>query len=204
MKKIFYISAAIIPLLILSVLFLAPNVKANPQGFYQSFIGTNTATTSITYMTGGTATTTIYWDAGFNGASAQGSESAIALVQFTASSTSSTLQVYQEFSQGVPGVNCVSTPTACDWYQMTPTALNGYATTTADVGYNLSTVPLFSWKFASSTIGQIAQISTNNLDTRAITIQTPTRYTRLNFVLKPITNGNGAVWADIVAKKQNP
>lgn len=198
MKKLFYISSAIIPILLVGILFLAPKIHANPSGFYQT---ATTATTSLTFMTSGTATTTEVWDSGLSGASAQGSESAVLLVQFTASSTSAVLSMTQEFSQGVSGVNCASTPTACDWYEFTPTVLNGYATTTADLGYNVATIPQWNWRFSSSTIGSQAPTSSNNLDTRAITIQTPTRYTRIVFSVK---GANGAVWKTIVAKKQNP
>lgn len=184
---------------------------ANPQGFYQSFISTtktaagNVATTSPVFMTPGTATTTVYWDSSLGGASAQGSESAVLLVQAIGSSTSATILLNQEFSQGVPGnsdINCVSTPTQCDWYQANGSTLNGNATTTGTVIYDISTVPQFSWKVSTSSPFGLGGASTN-IDTRAITIQTPTRYTRVIATLK-LAGTNASVWMDIVAKKQNP
>lgn len=191
------------------VVFNSKQANANPSGFYQSFIGTtptnagNVASTTLVFMTPGTATTTLYWDSGLFGASAQGSESAVILAQVTGSSTAANIQIFQEYSQGVPGnssVNCVATPTACDWYQSSVTALNNYATTTADVGYNIGAVSKFNWSVStSSPFGQVAPFT--NVDTRAITVQTPARYSRFIFTLR---GANAGLWASLVAKKQNP
>lgn len=198
-----------------SLSLVAGKVNANPQGFYQSYIGTtptfngvqgsagNIATSTIVYMTPGTATSTLYWDSQIGGASAFGSESASLQVAFTASSSVSTLQVNQEFSQGTAGVNCVATPTACDWYEGDQTSINNYVATTTVTTYNIGLVPQFSFLFASSTVGGSGLSTTNNLATRIITVQTPVRYSRFVFTLKVQANGNGGVWAGLVAKKQN-
>ncbi len=206
MKK--YILATII-LIAIGIVFLSGKVNANPSGFYQSFIGTtrstagNTATTTLTYMTPGTATTTVYWDSQLGGVSSFGSESAALLVAFTASSSVSTLQVNEEFSQGIAGVDCVATPNACDWYEGTHTDINSYSTSTIPSVIDIAQVPQFTWKFASSTVGGQALAPLGNRATRLLSVQTPTRYARFVITLKVVANGNGAVWADLVAKKQN-
>ncbi len=207
LKKI-YVGIGISMLAIIGAFsFHSGKVNANPQGFYQSFLSGNQATTSVVYMTPGTATSTLYWDAGLGGASAQGSESAALTVFFNASSSVSTLQVNQEFAQGTSGINCATTPAQCDWYQGTQLDYNNLSTTTqisGGVGVDIAGIPQLSWKFASSTIGGQALVATSNTDSRLIEVHTPTRYSRFVFTLKIIGNGNGSVWAGIVAKKQNP
>lgn len=190
----------------LSLSAFAMKAGANPSGFYQSYINTapgvagNIATTSVVYMTPGTATSTIYWDSSLSGASAQGSESAALTVQLTGSSTATVLQMNQEFAQGASGVNCVATPGNCDWYQLSPTGLNGYATTTIPMTFDQ--VAQLTWKTSTSSPAGLGVAGTN-VDTRIVMIQTPTKYTRVVFTLK-IGGANASVWADIVAKKQNP
>lgn len=152
------------------------------------------ATTTLVYMTPGTATTTIAYDS-FNGDS-NGSDSAVLLTQFTASSTSSILGIRLEYSQGVTGVDCVASPTVCDWYADN---LNALATTSST--NTITTSGTFSWTFASTSQAAAAVSATNNIGLKATIIPVPTRYVRAIYT---ITGANGAVWKSIVAKKQQP
>lgn len=190
-------------ILVVGFLAYSHTADANPQSFYQSFLNGNSATTSVVYMTPGTATSTLYWDASVGGASNTGSESGAVAIFLNASSTGSTLVINQEYAEGPGGVNCTTSPTSCDWYQSTQTVFNGYATTTIPTtGYDMGVVPQFSWKFASSSTGGGAILATNNSDSRVISVQTPTKYVRFIFSLKP-GGTNASVWAAMVAKKQN-
>lgn len=178
-------------------------VHANPNAFTRK--QSASATTTLAYMTPGTATTTAIIDCQQGGSSSFGCDSGALMLQFTASSTSSTLLVNEEYAQGISGVDCVATPNACDWYEGNQSVINGLATTTLTASgnaYDITGVPQFSFKFASSTIGGIGISTTNNLANRLITFQSPTRYIRFVFSLK-LAGANGAVWWDIVTKKQN-
>lgn len=163
---------------------------------------TATATTTLSFMTPGTATTTLYFDSQSDGGLP--TKSAILMTQFTASSSVSTLQINQEYADDTPGVNCKDTPLACDWYQGSQGMINtGVATSTNNPKiFDVAIVPQYSWLFASSTIGGSGLAAVNNFDARVIPISTPTRYTRLWFSMKIVANGNGAVWAKVVGKKE--
>lgn len=181
--------------------------NANPQGYIRKVSAA--ATTTLFYMTPGTATTTAIVDCGLANASATGCDMGALLVMFNASSSVSTLIINQEYSQGVAGnsdVNCVTTPDSCDWYEANTSFVNSAATTTITGAnpFDLTTVPQFSFDFASSTAGGKPVSTTNNFAGRIITIQSPVRYTRFVFSLKSLTNGNGAVYWETVNKKQNP
>ena len=91
MKKYIITSALVLTL----VLFFGYQVKANPSYFTRYQMAS--ATSTLTYMTAGTATTTLTFDTGVGAAG--GADSAILNVQFTASSTSSVLNINYEYSQ---------------------------------------------------------------------------------------------------------
>ena len=177
MKKYLAISA----ILGLVILVGYPTVKANPSFFIRQ--QTNSATSTLAYLSAGTGTTTLTFDLGASGA--QGADSAILNTQFTASSTSSVLKVYLEYSQD--GV---------DWYQNN---LGTQATTSAqqDIG---TSEQYFLWKFASSTPGYGA-ITNTNITNKVITIPTPERYVRATYTM-PAGSSAGAIWASFVAKRQ--
>lgn len=204
-RNIFIGSLLAIPLLTLGFLFFGvTKVNANPSAFIRK--QSAAASTTLVFMTPGTATTTAIIDCQIGGISAWGCESGALMTQFTASSSVSTLLINQEFAQGTSGIDCVATPNLCDWYEGNQGVVNGLSTTTLTASgnaYDISGVPQYSFKFASSTVGGIGLSATNNLATRLITFQSPTRYTRFVFSLKIQANGNGAVYWDIVAKKQN-
>lgn len=160
------------------------------------------ATSSPAYMTPGTATTTLYASGGCAD-SVYGAKQYALAVQFTGSSTASTLQVRQEFAQAPYGVNCIATPNACDWYAGTFSSMNNYGTTTiSSTGIDMSVIPVYSWKFASSTIAGLAPASNNNRDMKILTFPGLTQYTRFVFTMAQVANGNGAVYAQVIGKKE--
>lgn len=178
----------IIPLLVfLGSLGYFGNVLASSTIFVNS-TQTAIATSTVIYATPGTATTTLTYDSYLSGLSATNGTSL--LFQVTASSTNTTYNINEEYSQD-----------NIDWYQGTPTVVYGYATTTLPM--NISQVPQYSYGFASSTPGLSNVLSNNNKDSRLIYIPTPTRFVRIIITLK--TGGtNGAFWAQLIPTKNQP
>lgn len=124
-------------------------VHANP-GYFVPTVQTATATTSISYMTPGTATTTLQYDT-YNTGNNYATNYATLLARFAASSTP-TFAINLEYSQD-----------GIDWYGNT---LFNNSTTTAAYSLNVTNSYTFS-PAASSTL-------------RAIKIDTPTRFVRAN------------------------
>lgn len=180
-----------------AVVGFAVVAKANPLDLITSNV---TATSTVAYMTGGTATTTYVYDTYANSADQNAIDKAAMLVQFTASSTASKLNWSYEYSTGVNGVDCAATPTACDWYADTFTlAVN--ATNTQQ--YNFTANNAGAWNFASSSQGGAALAAGNNRALKVLWVPTPTRYTRVVFSV-PSGATNGGVWATFAAQKQQP
>lgn len=190
-----------------SLLCVASWAHAN-SSYFSIYAKTATATSTLVYQTPGTATTTLIYDsyqcqtAGSSYCNTTGSNEvgtqnfmaadlATLLLQFTASSTSSKLNVALEYSDD-----------GIDWYQASPASIPlGYASTTLPV--SLTPVPQYVWAFASSTLGGAGVVSTNQIDTRAIPVETPVRYIRAVFTCA-LGGANCAVWAEFVPKKQQP
>lgn len=170
-------------------LLAATPAQANPTSFPPSAM-TATATTSVNYLTPGTATTTLVYDSyGLCGTNQPNSgnqyatDSATLLTFFTGSSTAAILKVQQEFSQ-----DCIN------WYRDNSTV--GLATTTGSVSLN---APLsYNWTFDQVAQGGAAGAAATT--TRAVMVPMPTRATR--FIIT-ITGANGAIWAQVVPKKEN-
>jgi hypothetical protein len=134
-----------------------------------------------TAATGAATTTVAYMTPG----------TATTTVTYAGSSTSATLNVNEEYSQN-----------NIDWFQGSQTLVNGNSTTT--LPDSLTPVPQYQYAFASSTSGLGAVTNANSATTSlAISIPTPSRYIRLIFSLK-IGGTNGAVWALVLPKKENP
>lgn len=176
---------------------------ANPLEISNS---NQTATTSVSYMTPGTATTTYYYDSYVGGSSNYAADKATMLLQFTSSSTASVLKWGYEFSQGVNGVDCTTAPTSCDWYK---DDMQLPVTATSTGVYSMTAPIEYAWTFASTTQGYVAPVSSStaplvnnfNRALKSITVPTPTRYTRVVFT---ITGANGGVWATFAEQKQSP
>lgn len=179
--------------------------QANPT-LFQRFAGitssgTATATTTRSFMTPGTATTTYYADVGQGNFSF---DSAVLATQYTASSTG-ILNFRLEYAHDTPGFNCVTSPTACDWYSdntMQPGVTTVSTTTDSGITYTPN-VQTYNWKFASSTDGCSTglALASVNRTCRLFTVQTPTRYVRAVFFVPPGTT-NSAVWAEFITQKE--
>lgn len=180
-----YFAVATIGALIAVTWFaFAITARANPSFFVRQ--QTASATSTVTYITPGAATTTLTYDTG-NGA-AQGADSAALMVQFNASGTLSVLQADIQYSQD-----------GTDWYA-TSFAWNPN-TTVATSSPSIGTVQQFNFGYASSTINRGA--NTTATTTRIVVIPTPTRYVRAVFTLAP-GSPNGVFWAEFIGKRQNP
>lgn len=182
-----------IPTLFLAILGLtyALTAHANPPDFIRQ--SSATATSTGTFMTPGTATTTFYYDSNqITGSTAKTDAAALGVI-FTASSTLSTLGIRYEYSQGVAGVNCVNSPTLCDWYA------DSYSTapTTTWSGTNPNSI---TWTFASTTLVS-GYAGTLTIAPRLFFVPTPTRYVR---AVTTITGANGTVWGEFIGEKQRP
>lgn len=187
-------------LAMLGIMFFAVKVAdANPSQFTETS-QTASATSTLVYMTPGTATSTLPHDSYRTSTGNNYANSLTELfVQFSASSTGSQLNINLEYSNGYPGVDCITTPGACDWYQDTGTNVKGFSTTTTNVF--LTNVPQYQWKFASSTVGQAALQGSNNRDTRALAVNAPARYVRAIFTCA-VGGTNCAVWGQFVPIKE--
>ena len=180
----------------LSVYFISIQVvSANPSFFLRS-VSSSVGTSTITYMTPGAATTTEVFDTGASGAGSV--DSAVLAIQFTASSTASTLAWRYEYSQGGSGLSCVVTPDSCDWYPEDE-ELSSLATSTVHV----RTFSEHTWLFASSTPGGAAVATSTSRATKMVNVPTPTRYVRAVFYV-PAGSLNGAVWKEFISKRQSP
>lgn len=186
--------------LLASAFLFAVPVHANPIRLAPPS-STATATTSPTFMTPGTATTTVYLDSFAGNTSSQQYDAVSLLTQLFASSTATTLNMTVEYSDGVTGVDCTATPTACDWYQdATITITNASTSQPYPITSNL--LNTYSWAFASTTQGGAAGVGTSNRALKAIKIPVTTRYVRVFYTL-PAGSTNGAVWGKLVPFKQS-
>lgn len=187
-----------IAIVLVAVVMFAVSTKANPLEFLlQNNGSTVSATTTVTYLTAGTATsTTNVYDTYANGNGNTYATNNLALeVQFTASSTSSTLNWYYEYAQGTAGANCVNTPASCDWYT-DDTFQNASSSQQAISVVN----PIkYSWTFASSTQGGGAP--TGAISNKVFLVNPVARYVRAVFTL-PAGSTAGAVWAAFIGQKQ--
>jgi hypothetical protein len=174
---------------LLGVLGFAGVVLANPSYFGVGVTTGTTASSTPAFMTPGTATsTTPVYDAYAPAAGTQHwkANQASLAIQFTASSTATVYSASIEYSND-----------GIDWYRNYVLDSNALGTTTTP--YNLVTPESISYKFASSTVGGLAQPANGNLSTAYLIIPTLARYTRVVF---SVTGGNGAVWAQLVPIKE--
>lgn len=150
----------------------------------------SSSTTTLSYMTAGKATTTLTCDTYALGGSAgktNAADSAILTAILYASTTGTIVNINQEFSND-----------GNTWFQNN----TGDVATTSPVLY-LDTVQTMQWAFSTSTEGLSgATTIVDATTTKAVTIKTPTRYTRIIFSI-PIGAKAGAIWAELAVKKQN-
>lgn len=197
MKKGILIGIAIMVLVtVFAIIIQSEKAEANPSSF-PGITQTAPATTTLSFLTAGTATTSLVYDSYGVGQPTRADE-AMLLVWLNATNTSTTLDITLQYSQGSgDGSNCVTTPTKCDWFYSA--TAGDFATTTLVA--NISTVGSYRWTFASTS--PVLGISTGVASTtRAIYVKTPTRYVRAVFTL-PTGSSNAGVWAQFVPTKQN-
>ncbi len=166
-----------------SFLFLFSKVHANPSEF-PAQVSTSSASSSPIYMTAvaGTnsvATTTIVLDSYVNGNNYVTNSASLAIQMNASSSANTTLGWRYEYApdQG-NGLNCKTTPGACDWYS--DNLVNSVASTTAFLDASPNS---HSWAYASSTsmCDYTVSISTNTRGCKAVLVPTPMRYVRVVF-----------------------
>lgn len=181
------IIALIAALAAASFMFAAPVASANQSTFC---IGNQTsgATTSPTYMTAGTATTSLSLTNTISRCTDRSTAltEATLILQFTGSSTSATLNGNVQYS--MDGI---------DWYE---NSLGDLASTSPSV--SLSVAQTFQIKYASTTPGLgAAGANSINPNLRILKIPTPTQWVRVLFTLPPGST-NGAVWAMFIGKQE--
>lgn len=188
------ITFSAINLAIFAVLFVlmsfAPFTNANPLAWIRSSgttCQTAAATTTVTYMSPGTATTTLTCDtyALGSGSVKLAPDSIYVRVYEAASSTASIQAVRFEWSDD--GV---------DYYA-------DNALTTTDTASSTNTVgdyKEYRWNYASTTPGAAA-VGNSNTGLRTIEVPVKGRYVRAMFYV-PVGATNSSIWAGITAKRQ--
>ena len=180
-------------------------VRANPLLLGQS-AKNSVSTTTPSFMTLGTATTTVIYDSyEVNGSNQTNNgntilpDSAVMLIQFTASSTTSILGWKFEYATGDQGVNCRTNPTGCEWYSDT---LFSNTNATTSQTFDVTPITAYTWKFASTTQSctTTEDLTSVNRACKIVNVPTPLRYVRAVFYITSAQSG--AVRAEIIPKKQ--
>lgn len=169
-----------------TALGIALIAKANPLKF-PSTSKSATATTTVSYMTAGVATTTHQYDA-YSQPSGFAVDHATLFVSQYASSTASAIDINIEYSQD-----------GIDWYQNGGGFTDAYASTTKV--FDIEQTSKMRFGFASSTAGLPSPVAKLATTTRAVSVQTPTRFVRAIFSV-PVGSTPTAVWSEWVPIRQ--
>lgn len=161
-----------------------------------------TASSTVQYLvpssTQGTSTPVVYDSYGIDGTNQNAGQrvdvtDSLALEEYVqASSTATVFKTIVEYSDGVPGVSCKTTPNACDWYENN---LDTYAAGNIAI----ATPNTYSYTYASTSITQTSSPTSENRGFKLIGVKAPLRYVRAYVV---ISGANGAVYLKFVPKKQ--
>lgn len=162
-------------------IYIINNAQANASAFITK--ASATATTTLSYMTPGTATSTLSFDA-LSGPSQTAFDSANLNICYNASSTASVLNTALEYS-----------PDGTTWFQNN---LNALASTSPLA--TIQSAQSFAWPFASSTIGGQPVVPLLGYVCKTVEVRTPQRYVRAVF---SITGANAGIWAQFVGKREN-
>lgn len=157
-------------------------VSASPL-YFPSTSKTATATSTLSYMTPGTATSTLAYDSYTAGDNFK-TDMASLLVQTTASSSSAVFNISIEYSQD-----------GIDWYQDN---LSSFQASSTPGTTNVSKFNSLTFTAASSTIDGVLS---NAPQSRVINVMMPTRFVRA-VISVGIGSANGAVWAQWIPAKQ--
>lgn len=178
----------------LGVSVVTHKVHANPNFFVTMSAGnpssTATATSTLKFLTAGTGTTTLTFDA--QTGTTQALDSAVLFLQFTGSSTPFTQQATTTYN-----IALERSHDGIDYYQ--DTEFGNIATTT--FSYDISTSGLYKINLINATSTLNGLVSTSTPVTRVIDVLTPTRFVRAVITI-PQGSSNGAVWAQFVGKRQ--
>jgi hypothetical protein len=186
-------SGIIAALILATALFAGSMVKkagASASAFIDIPCSTASATTSLSYMTAGTATTTLTCPIA-QGQSYAADAGTLLMQQTASSSATSKIKGVIEVSQGGSNNSC----TSGDWY---PINSNLIASTTS--GLLVAPDGSFVWSFASSTIGGAASANTNR-NQQSLAFNTPLKCVRVYFAVPPAA-GNAAIWAQIIGTRE--
>lgn len=188
MNKIYKIIGLVLAIILLAGVVA---VKASPSAFLPTTQSAS-ATTTVSYLTPGTATTSLIYDSfSINNSGSvnktQLTDMATLFIQLAASTTATKLNINLEYSQD-----------GIDWFQDGGNIQNGFATTSKP--FDIGQVSQYNFSFASSTAG-LGGAATIGTTTRAISVRVPTRYLRAVYSLA-IGGGNGAVWSQIIPSRQ--
>src|SRR3990167_10772370 len=184
MKK--YLIAFVLVLGVISLAFFSKEADPNPDQILTK--ATAAATTTVTYIAAGTATTTLSWDTQEDGGFSV--DEATLNIMFAATTTTSILNIQVQHSQN-----------GIDWFPGAPGNVTAYATSSTP--FDIGTIQTVSYRFSSTTQDQIAVTDARSAtSTRATRIPVPERYVRAIFSIDP-AGGNGAFWAQFVGKREN-
>lgn len=158
--------------LFLSIFAVAGLAHANP--FYLlPTVQTATATSSVSFMNAGNATTTLTLDA-YSSGGPKADDRATLFVQNAASSTSSILNIAIQYSQD-----------SIDWYS------DNMSVASSSNPLQIQTANTYTWTAAGTATSS-----------KALVVMTPVRYVRAVFTV-PIGAAAGAVWAQFVPEEQS-
>lgn len=173
-----------------NISYFAPTAASATATSSPQFLVNNNSTQS-------TSTPVVYDSYGIDGTNQSGqivnATDYVTLLEYVvASSTSSVFVTNVEYSDGVVGVSCVSTPNACDWYA------NNLETYAAGA-IAIATPNTYTYTYASTTPGGGAVVAGSNRGSKAIGLKVPTRYIRAYVT---ISGANGSVYLKWQPKKQ--
>lgn len=191
----------LISLIVIVGILLAGFQIADANPSYQIPVApTATATSSVRYLTGNTASTTYTYDSYGSGITNLTDYTAL-LIQASASTTGSILGWRYEYADNTPGQDCTLSTANCDWYGDSL----AYATTTLSIGaQDTRNVAPYSdniWPIATTTASGF--IGSNKVGTlnKIVLAYTPTRYIRVVFYA---TGGSNpvSVWAKWIPRRE--
>lgn len=113
---------------------------------------------------------------------------------FVASSTVTRFVITLEYSNGTPGISCVSNPNGCDWY-----ADNLTSDATVGADESILTPNTFSYTYASTTPGAATLLAGESRGAKLVRINAPMRYVRS---IVSVQGANGSVYQMIVPIKE--
>ena len=163
----------------------APRLQEPANCSTQGTSATELATTSISYMTPGTGTSTATCNMANAGEGTEVFDFATLAIQFTGSSTASSINIDIEHSQD-----------GIDWYKDTVRVIDASTTPSS---FGLDNTTSYSLAFSSSTVGGGA--GTSDITTRVIDVPAVAKYVRAVFSI-PAGSQNGAIWGNFVGKTQ--